>query len=109
MSFLNQKIAPAEDMSGSFNSPAVDIANLIGYSLQAVFTGTPNGTFKLQASCDDLEAPVNWTDVGSSSVAITAAGSAIWNNDGAHYRWVRLVYTRSSGSGSCDVTVAAKG
>ena len=112
MKFANEKIISAADMSSSFSSDAILLDQIYGYSFQAVFTGTPNGVFKLQCSNDDVKSSssvVGWSDVGSSSQAISAAGDLFYNIDAAHYKWVRIVYTRSSGSGSCDVVYFAKG
>ena len=112
MKFANEKILVAADMSASFSSDPILLDQIYGFSFQAVFTGSPNGTFKLQCSNDDvkLSSEVSqWSDVGSTSQAISAAGDLFYNIDAAHYKWVRIVYTRSSGSGSCDVVYFAKG
>jgi hypothetical protein len=112
MKFANEKIIVAADMSASFSSDPILLDQIYGFSFQAVFTGSPNGTFKLQCSNDDVKLPIEvsqWSDVGSTSQAISAAGDLFYNIDAAHYKWVRIVYTRSSGSGSCDVVYFAKG
>jgi hypothetical protein len=112
MKFANEKIIFAADMSASFSSDPILLDQIYGYSFQAVFTGLPNGIFKLQCSNDNVKLPVEvsqWSDVGSTSQAISAAGDLFYNIDAAHYKWVRIVYTRSSGSGSCDVVYFAKG
>ena len=112
MKFANEKIISAADMSSSFLSEPILLDQIYGYSFQAVFTGSPNGTFKIQCSNDDVNSSssvVGWSDVGSSSQAISAAGDLFYNIDAAFYKWVRIVYTRSSGSGSCDVVYFAKG
>lgn len=105
----NEKILSAQSLTASFETTPVNLSEAIGYSFQAVFSGTPNGAFKLQASNDDNGSPTNWSDIASSSVTVSAAGSAMWNNDGAHYQWVRIVYTFTSGTGSCDITACLKG
>lgn len=96
----------ATSMGASFNLPAIWLGHICNYSIQLVFTGTPNGTFKLQAS-NDLGgpglAPTNWTDVANSSQAITAAGDHMWQVENAGYKYVRVVYTRSSSTGSLTV------
>jgi ABC-type phosphate transport system substrate-binding protein len=114
MKFTNEKITSAQSMGASFTSESVLIDQIYGFSMQAVFTGSPVGTFKLQASNDNINAKfpqdvTNWTDIADSSEAISDAGGITWNFNGAFYRWVRVVYTRSSGSGSCDIFYSAKG
>lgn len=112
MKFANEKVISSVSMAADFASVPILLDQIFGFSFQAVFTGSPNGTFKLQASNDDLlpsQTPVNWTDIADSSQAISAAGDITWNYDACFFKWVRVVYVRSSGSGSCDVTYAAKG
>lgn len=108
----------AGDMSGSISSNPFRVENMDLAALQAVWTGAaPTGTFKLQASCDagtDAQTGpsgfgvTNWTDVASSSNAITASGDFMWNLTDMGYRWVRVVYTRTSGTGTLLITANAK-
>lgn len=103
-------------------SQAIPIDQLWGFAIQVVWTGTPTGTFKLQASCD---APAqetqtsnggpyvitNWDDVTDSPYSVAgAAGSYTWNVREPAYRFVRLVYTNASGSGTITSSkLSAKG
>jgi hypothetical protein len=112
MKFANEKIISAADMSSSFSSNPILLDQIYGYSFQAIFTGSPNGTFKLQCSNDDVKLSSSvtvWSDIGSTSQAISASGDLTYNVTAAFYKWVRIVYTRSSGSGSCDIVYFAKG
>jgi len=95
------------DMESTITSNAVWLAHIAHYSIQVVFTGSPNGTFKLQASNDvgakdggGLSSPTitNWTDIPSSSLAVSASGSSLWTISNAGYRWVRVVWTNSASS-----------
>ncbi len=103
-------IAPIA-MNAAFTSYAIQIWEGLGFAVQLVITGTPTGTFKLQASCDpcpqgSLSAPLtaftptNWTDILNSSQAVSAAGSITWNADGQYYNFLRIVYTDGSGGTS---------
>lgn len=109
-------IAAPLTLTSTVNSEAVLLQNVIDYAIQIVYTGTPTGSFKLQASNDDGQplkgvspvtlgsSVVNWTDVPSSSVAVSgAAGSSMWNIQDAGYRWVRVVYVFTSGTGSLTI------
>lgn len=100
------------DMSASINSNGMDLQELDKYSIQAVYSGSPNGTLKLQISNDLVSRGpdsnpaanvVNWSDYTYSSLNISAAGSFIWKLPRKGEKWVRLVYTRSSGSGTLNV------
>lgn len=94
------------------------LAHMIGFSIQAVITGTAAGTIKLQGSSDPVPDarfdaatfPVsNWQDILDSSEPVTGAGVVDYNVQGTFYNWVRVVYTASSGTGTIAVTFNAKG
>jgi hypothetical protein len=87
-----QNIIPAGTvMNANINSLAMQLENMFGFSIQVVLTGTPTGTFKLQASADPVTkanqvfgtngaviyTPTNWTDTASSSQAVSAAGNVM--------------------------------
>lgn len=99
------------DMSTTINGPAMPLEQSLHFSFQVKWTGTPTGTLKLQAS-NDIDATVtDWEDIPGSSVAIAgAAGQQVYNYTNAPFRWVRLVYTASSGSGTLSKALfSAKG
>lgn len=102
-------------MNTTINSSAMQLLNMFGYNIQIVFTGTPTGNFKLQASADPIykgapgiqATPVNWTDVLNSTQSVSAAGNLMWNVSEVMYNYVRVVYTdTSSGSSTAIITVA---
>lgn len=91
-----------------------------GFSIQAIIAGgaAPTGTFKLQCSNDASSAtitpttsfvPTNWTDVAGSSASIVNNGDITWNVQSANYEWLRLVYTRVSGTGTLTSRCFVKG
>jgi hypothetical protein len=103
-------------MTANINSQPILLANYQGASLQAVWTGTPTGTLKLQC-CNDIPAVTdttdpstwNWTDVANSSQSLTgSAGNFVWNVFDVYYRWLRVAYVFSSGTGTLQVAVCAK-
>lgn len=104
------KGAASASLSADWASPPVWLGHIANYAIQLVFSSNPNGTFKLQASCDPVQQPtptestqtakvVNWTDISNSSQVITASGNHMWAVENAGYNWVRVVFTRTSGSG----------
>lgn len=104
-------------LSANRTSITIPLYQDFGYSIQIVFTGTPTGTFKLQASDDPVPqngmpfsgiyTATNWTDVANSSQAVSAAGSIVWNVSDVMYNYVRVVYTDgSSGSSTAIITSA---
>lgn len=98
----NLTLGPSLD--SSTNSAVEDLSQDYGFCAQIVFTGTGlNGTFKLQASNDNL----NWSDIANTSQAVTAltgTSSALWNIDAAYYNYVRISWTNSSGTGTVTVS-----
>ena len=93
------------DMSSNVISPSTNILYMdrVGYAIS--YDGTPTGTFSVEISNDEI----NWQAL-TLSTGISAAGSAdnhfIDVETAAKY--VRLVYTAGSGSGSLQVHVTAK-
>lgn len=91
-------IVEAGDMSADIVSTTVQLDQDFGYSIQAVWGGTPTGSFFLEASDDQ----VTWVEVFNSRVDIVAEdGKVMWNCWGTTtYAWARLSYTAGSGSGT---------
>lgn len=118
MRTVNEVLISAGDMSGNLTSIALLLDQDIGFAITAICTGSPVGTFKLQGSTDHGAVVPNtapavdsasWNDISGSSQSISASGNVTWNFNGVFYKWVRVIYTASSGSGSVTATANAKG
>lgn len=122
MRFFPYKILTGADLAQSFvASKGVNIALGSNIAIQAVWTGVPVGDFKIQISNDIVEENtiptqdpasnvVNWSDyTGSLQAAGGAPGNWTWLDKNAGYHWIRLVYTRTSGTGSVSATFNGKG
>lgn len=111
--FTTVTILSACDMSTTAcTATGVDLNQLNLASMQAVYTGSPVGTLKVQVSNDNVphqNQVTHWTDYTGSSVAISAAGNTLYNMSFVGYRWARLVYTKTSGTGSITATMSGKG
>lgn len=94
-------------MASTITTSSQSLNQIFSYSIQAVYTGAPDGTIKLQASNDNS----NWVDVTSSSVALTSSGNGIWNVSGSNYQYVRVKYTDGGvgGTGALTVLVFIRG
>ena len=98
------------DLSTDFQSTAIWIGHAHMYSIQLLFTGSINGDFKLQASNDPgkpnnvteltRDNIQNWTEVADSTQRVMSAGDHLYSIEASPYRWVRVVFERTSGSGS---------
>lgn len=107
----NYTIDSAQSMGGSLNGTAVPVDKAFdGFALQAVISSavSPVGSLKVQASLDQVKEGANvtnWADIPDTVTAVSAAGTVIWHFDKCHYKWVRIVYTRTSGSATLDTSV----
>lgn len=99
--------------SVSQNGLQIDSNQLIAASFQFVFAdATSIGTCKIQASNDLYQdryqasnfTVTNWSDIPSQSITSTSGATALLTITNVVYRWMRAVYTSSSG-GSTTVTV----
>lgn len=105
------------DMSASITSSPTILAQKNGCGYDVQWTGAPVGTFSVQLSNTysiDAEGNVSnpgaWASVTLSN-SITAAGSpdnAFINLAGLEAYAVRLVYTRTSGTGTLNAVICGK-
>jgi hypothetical protein len=117
MKTYNYTMSFGPTLNTNINGPAMELKNMYGCAIQVVWTGTPNGVFKLQASSDPLtntttpsapgSVPTHWTDIPASSYTVNAAGNYMWNVYDIMYNWVRVVYTDASGGSSTAVVTSA--
>jgi hypothetical protein len=105
------------DMSADFELRPIWLGHIAQYAIQLVFSGTPDGSFKLQCSNDpgiinaqskeeQSKGVVNWTDIAGSTQLITASGDLTWNAENVGYQWVRVVWTFTASTGSLDSAIA---
>jgi hypothetical protein len=94
------------DMSASFMSEAIDLSDKSGFSIDSVFTGSPDGTMYIAVSIDNVE----WRMLPDSSTSITEAGDVLYNVNDAKYLWARLHFVANFGSvGVLNSTYSRKG
>lgn len=113
MKFAQDIILSVPDTSVSTNGEAVLLDQIYGYAVQAKFTGAPSGTLKIQGSCQQLingeQAPTEWTDIVSTISVSSAATLPLVNSDAQYYKYMRVVWTATGGSGTLKVTYNGKG
>lgn len=95
------------------STAVADCTNMLGFSIQNVTTGNAVGTISVQGSNDPepntsfTNRIVNWTTIVTTPV--TAPGNVLINVTDCFYRWVRLTYTRTSGTGTLNAILMGKG
>lgn len=99
-------ISAPESLAISWTSDPIWLGHVADYSIQLIFTGTPQGVFRLQCS-NDKETNVetaagvaNWTHVAGSTQSIDEAGDHTWSVSDAGYRWVRVQWIPMTGTGT---------
>lgn len=94
----------------------IEFLDNIGYQIN-VASGTPTGVIKVQISIDyaqDINGNVtnagNWVDLTPVSQTISAGSPSPIYFDMTQLSapWIRLVYTRTSGSGTINAFITAK-
>ena len=117
MLVTNYAVLSAADLASSQTSAPINLYQVYMYSIQSVITGSPVGSIKLQVSNDynipqtpnGAPTPTNWTDVATSVTAINGATSILWEDPNTSYAWVRVVYTKTSGTGSLSARINTRG
>jgi hypothetical protein len=113
MRVLNDAIITDGAMASTntISSEAFSIEHMFGFSVSAIWTGTPNGTLKLQfANSQNTPVSGDWIDITSATKSITgAAGSWYWNEANFFGKWIRATYTNTSSTGTLQVRLNAKG
>lgn len=112
------KLVSAASMGASVTSPPVEVKLQDNVGFQMNWTGSPVGTFSFQVSMDYL-ADTNGNVVNAGNwitlpvtPAITAAGVpdvAYVDLNQISATYARVVYTRTSGTGSLTIYADAKG
>lgn len=100
---LIQSVTAASDVT----SVAYDLGDLSTFSIAVDFSGGGGdlaGTLTLQASNDGTD----FVTVVNSSQAITSSASHMWNVVGAGYRYIRVFWDATSGTGNIVARLIAK-
>lgn len=119
MIFGTSKVLEAGSMGVDVVSNGVDASQYGLVSFQAVWAGggSPDGVFTIEVSNDNVQScttgnescnVTNWTTYGSSSIAINSDGDLGYSIYDFAYRWVRVKYTRNSGTGTLNIEAVLK-
>lgn len=106
------------NMTSSITSAVTEIENQDNIGIQMVWTGAPVGVFDVQISMTfkedafgNITNPGTWTSIPLSP-SISASGSpdnAYIDLNQLSATYIRVVYTRGSGSGTLNIVLDGKG
>jgi len=86
-------------------SPAIDLGDLKPYSIEVLVSGADvAGTFTLEGS----NTKKVWVTVKDSSQAITVSEDVMYDVASSGYRYVRLAFAYTSGTGTITATSVVK-
>lgn len=117
---IPNQLATGLVLNATRNGIAQQVNNTMSFSAQVTFTGTPTGSFHLEASNDPSSAAVasgqysnptnavsHWSTIANSTFVVSAAGDVMWDYDSPGFNWVRIVYNDSSSGASTAVIASA--
>jgi hypothetical protein len=126
MSEFSAPICEAQSMGASYTSNWINVRNFACFAIHYWLTsaGTANGTITFEVSAEDhsfvrsksgesvianwVTHPVALTSVTTITIAAGSPDTGLINFVDQGYKWIRLLWTRSSGTGTLDVRLTAK-
>lgn len=91
------QLVSAADASVDITSVGLDLGDLKDCSIQCKFSSaTLNGTLYLQASNDNVE----YSSISGATQAVASGVSHMFNVVGANYRYLRVFWDATSGTGT---------
>jgi hypothetical protein len=100
---LNQQVYNAQSMSADITSSGIEVAGLGGFAVHFIWTGTPTGSVSVEASNDNS----NFVQIDTQAF-VTTDGQHLLNVERPHYKYIRLKYTRTTGTGALTAYVSGK-
>lgn len=115
---VNYELLASTSIAVNVESNVFLAGRLGGFAVQAVTTGTAAGTLKLQCSNDAGVIPeagehaatgiANWEDVADATEAVNGADVYTLQSTSQFYRWCRVVYVATSGTGNMTLRVSGR-
>lgn len=111
------QVVTSGDMSGSITSQAQYIGYFDNVCIQLDFTGTPTGTFAVEVSANhqrnlygEITNAGDWIALAlpTTPTASGAADHIAIDVNQCSFPYIRVVYTRGSGSGTLNALIGGK-
>jgi len=103
---IQYQLVTNASLGASYTSPSIDMLYKEWGSIQAEWTGaSAAGTLALAVSNDN----VNFSTYTGSSTTVAGPGNFMWNMLFVGFRYVEIVFTYSSGTGTLNATTVGKG
>lgn len=102
---INKPIFVNASMTGDLVSEVLDLGEMTGFAVHAVWSGTPDGNLVISGSNTQIIAdfvPVNAQATGGT------AGAHLLNVEKTHYKYVLVQYTAAASTGVLNCRVSAK-
>lgn len=102
----NEILRSIDGTSGQTSTP-LDLGDLTHYSIYVSVGGTLAGTLKLFASAR-TDTAAKYVEVDGSEQVVAAGEDHVYNISNAGYRFVKCVWTYSSGAGNIEMEAVIK-
>lgn len=103
-----KRLVASQSLGASFNSSQEGVLQCDKVSLQSVYTGSPAGTLEVQASLQDNPGASDWVTLPVTATLPTSASPILVDIETGSWQWIRIVFTRTSGTGTIDIDVSYK-
>ncbi len=100
---LNPTVLDAEDMSENIESTPLDVGETGGFAVHSDFSGAPGGSLVVSVSND-----LDMTFIPIDTYAVTTEGSRLLNVESARWKYVKVTYTKTSGTGALTTRISGK-
>ena len=106
----NVAILSAANAAVNQTSQTISCLQVFRISAQALFSSaTLNGSLQLQVSNDpQIDTPSNWINLGNA-VTVTSGASVLIPYQEICFRWVQIVWTAGSGTGTITINFMSLG
>jgi hypothetical protein len=106
MDTIGKRIIENGNMASTLVSSVVDLSNMLHLGVHCTWTGVPTGTLYFEIS-GEIGAPANWETI--ANLAVTGAGQQLWLDRNTPYKWARLRYVPSAGTGTLNIHAITRG